>query len=152
MKRLVLASLLSLGAASAAFAQVTVQAPWVRATVPAQTSTGAFMRLHAAKDARLLEARSPVAGSVQIHEMAMTGNVMKMHAVHGIDLPAGKTVELAPGGYHIMLMGLKKQMKEGDTVPITLVVANKHGKRETVEVSAPVRPLAGGGGMGGHGN
>jgi copper(I)-binding protein len=73
--------------------------------------------------------------------MSMDNGMMKMAAVDGIDLPAGKTVPLASGGYHVMLMQLKQQMKEGDTVPLTLVVRKKDRKLETVEVKALVKPL-----------
>jgi copper(I)-binding protein len=136
-----------------AFAQVTVKDPWVRATVPAQKSTGAFMQLTAAQDMRLVQASSPAAGVVELHEMRMENNVMKMSAVDGIALPAGKAVSLASGGYHVMLMDLKAQVKEGDTVPITLVVEDKNKKRQNVEVKATVRSLAAsGGGMGSHGD
>jgi len=65
-----------------------------------------------------------------------------MAPVDAIDLPAGKTVELASGGYHIMLMGLKRQLKEGETIPVTLVVEGKDKKRQSVEVQVPVRPLS----------
>jgi hypothetical protein len=140
MKRLTLAALLF--AAFPVMAQVTVKDPWVRATVSAQKATGAFMQITSAQDARLVEARSPVAGVVEVHEMVMEKDVMKMRAVKGLDLPAGKTVELKPGGYHVMLMDLKQQMKEGDTVPVTLVVEGKDKKRSTIEVKAPVKPLA----------
>ncbi len=142
MKRLMFASLLSLAAASTSFAQVAVKDPWVRATVPAQKATGAFMELSAAQGARLVEARSPVAGVVEIHEMTMVDNVMKMRAVKGLDLPPGKAVELKPGGYHVMLMDLKGQIKDGDTVPITLVVEGRDKKRSTIELKAAARPLA----------
>jgi hypothetical protein len=85
-----------------------------------------------------------VAGIVEIHEMAMEGNVMKMRALPaGLDLPAGKSVELKPGGYHVMLMDLKKELKAGDTVPVTLVIEGADKKRETVEIKAPVRALGG---------
>ena len=73
--------------------------------------------------------------------MAMDGNVMKMRAVPGVDLPAGKAVELKPGGYHVMLMDLKQPLKAGDTVPVTLVVEGKDKKRESVDVKATVRQL-----------
>jgi copper(I)-binding protein len=126
---------------TSALAQVEVKDPWVRGTVPAQTATGAFMELRATRDMRLVEAKSPVADIVQIHEMKMVDSVMKMRPVTGIDLPAGKTVELKPGGYHIMMMGLKQQMKDGEIVPLTLVVEGKNGKRESIEVRAVVRPL-----------
>jgi copper(I)-binding protein len=123
------------------FAQVRVMDPWVRATVPQQKATGAFMNITAANGARLIEAKSPVAGVVEIHEMAMENNVMKMRAVPGLDLPAGKAVELKPGGYHVMLMALKQQVKEGESVPITLVLEDKDKKRMNIEVKAEVRPL-----------
>ena len=134
--------LLSAAFIAPAQAQVTVKDPWVRATVSAQKATGAFMQITSAQDARLVEASSPVAGVVEVHEMVMEKDVMKMRAVKGLDLPAGKTVELKPGGYHVMLMDLKQQMKEGDTVPVTLVVEGKDKKRSTIEVKAPVKPLA----------
>ena len=65
-----------------------------------------------------------------------------MRAIPGLDLPAGKAVELKPGGYHVMLMDLKQQMKEGEIVPLTLVVEGKDKKRSTIEVKATVKPLA----------
>jgi len=145
MKRTVLASILFAALSATAAAQVTVGDPWVRATVPQQKATGAFMSITAAKGARLVDAKSPVAGVVEIHEMAMENNIMKMRAIPGLELPAGKAVELKPGGYHVMLMDLKEQMKEGQSVPITLVVEGKDKKRETVEVKAIVRPLTSGG-------
>ncbi len=139
MKNTTLAFLLLV--ATSAMAQVAVKDPWVRATVVAQKSTGAFMQLSSPAGTRLVEARSPAAGAVEIHEMSMTDNVMKMRAVSGIDVPAGKTVELKPGGFHVMLVDLKSQIKDGDSVPITLVFEGKDKKRETVEVNAPARPL-----------
>jgi hypothetical protein len=138
-------------AASPALAQVQVKDPWVRATVPHQTATGAFMKLESAQDARLLSASSPAAGVVEIHEMKMENDIMKMRAVPSVAIPAGKGVELKPGGYHVMLMNLKAQVKEGDIVPITLVVEGKDKKRETVEVKATVRPISAPASGGDHG-
>jgi hypothetical protein len=83
-----------------------------------------------------------MAGVVEIHEMAMDGNVMKMRAVPALELPAGKAVELKPGGYHVMLMELRQTLQPGQSVPLTLVVEAPGGRRETVQLSAPVRPLA----------
>ena len=140
MKRTLIASLFAL-AATSALAQVTVKDPWVRATVPQQTATGAFMQLSSPADAKLVSASSPVAGVTELHEMKMEKEIMKMRPVKSIAIPAGKGAELKPGGYHVMLMNLKQQMKEGDTVPITLVVEGKDGKHETVEVKATVKPL-----------
>lgn len=141
MKRLILAMLLFVTAPAVAFAQVAVKDPWVRATVPEQKSTGAFMQLTSPSGTRLVEARSTAARAVEIHEMSMNDNVMKMRAVSGVDLPAGKAVELKPGGFHVMLIDLKAQIKDGDSVPITLVFEGKDKKRETVEVKAAARPL-----------
>ena len=73
--------------------------------------------------------------------MEMVDNVMKMREVNGVDLPANKTVELKPGGYHVMLMGLNAQAKVGDVIPLTLIFENKDKKRETINVNAIVKPL-----------
>lgn len=124
------------------FAQVAVKDPWIRATVSQQKATGAFMQLSATGDSRLVEVRSAVAGVAEIHEMSMDKDVMRMRAVPGLDLPAGKTVELKPGGYHIMLMDLKHQMKDGDTVVLTLVIEDREKKRSSIEVKAPIKPLS----------
>jgi copper(I)-binding protein len=130
-----------------ASADVSIKDPWVRATVTEQKATGAFMQLQSSGDARLVEARSPVAGVVEIHEMTMIDNVMKMRAMpQGLDLPAGKSVELKPGSYHVMLIDLKQGLKAGDVVPLSLVVEGKDKKRETLEVKAEVRPLGAAGG------
>ena len=127
--------------ASPVLAQVTVADPWVRGTVAQQRATGAFMKLSSPAGARLVEVRSPVAGVVEIHEMSMDNNVMRMRRVPVLELPAGKPVELKPGGYHVMLMDLKQPMKAGESVPITLVFEDKDSKRQTVEVNAQVRAL-----------
>jgi copper(I)-binding protein len=113
----------------------------VRATEPQQTGTGAFMQLRSAKDVRLVSASSPTAPIVEVHEMALQDNVMRMRQVPSLELPAGKTVELKPGGYHVMLMDLPAQVKAGDTVPLTLVFEGKDGQRESVQVQAPVRAV-----------
>ena len=139
MKRIAFVALIF--AALPVMAQVTVKDPWVRATVSQQKATGAFMQITSAQDAQLVSASSPVAGVVEVHEMTMEKDVMKMRAVKALDLPAGKSVELKPGGYHVMLMDLKQQMKEGDTVPVMLVVEGKDKKRTTVEVKAAVKAL-----------
>jgi copper(I)-binding protein len=137
------AASLGLGSVSA-WSQTVVKEAWVRGTVAQQKGTGMFAQITSAQGGRLVSARSPVAGVVEIHEMAMEGNVMRMRALaNGLELPAGKAVELKPGGYHIMLLDLKQQLKPGDTVPLSLVVAGKDGKTETLELKVPVRPLAG---------
>ncbi len=122
-------------------AQVTVKDAWIRATVPQQKATGAFMQLIAAQDLRLVSVTTPLTPKAEVHEMAMQDNVMSMRQVSAIELPAGKTVELKPGGYHLMLMDLPAQVKEGQTVPLTLVFEDRRGARQTQDVRVPVRAL-----------
>ena len=141
MKQLVLALIASGAIATSAFAQVSVGNPWVRATVPVQKSSGAFMVLRSTQAARLVEVSSPVAASVELHQSSMADGVMTMDHVDAIDLPAGKDINLATGGYHLMLVGLKRQLKQGETVPLTLVVKSG-AKTGRVTVQAPVRPIA----------
>jgi len=136
-----LASVLFFNFFSQAEAQVKVNDPWVRATVPQQKATGAFMQIESPQDTRLVEVRSPVAAVVELHQMEMTDNVMKMRSINGIDISAGKKLELKPGSYHVMLIDLKGQIKEGDIIPITLVLESKGKNRESVEVKAVARPL-----------
>ena len=124
-----------------ASAHTTVTTPWVRATVPQQTASGVFLHLRSADAARLVAASSPLAAAVQLHKMTMNGQRMTMREVDAIDLPAGSTVNLAAGGHHLMLSGLKRQLKEGDVVPLTLVIERKKGGREILVVTAPVKPL-----------
>lgn len=140
MKRLTIAA--ALLAALAAQAQTSVKDAWVRGTVAGQKATGLFGQITSVSGGKLVAASSPVAGVVEVHEMAMDGNVMKMRAIPGLDLPAGKTVDLKPGGYHVMLMDLKRELKPGETVPVTLVIEGAGGKRENVEIKAPVKALA----------
>lgn len=137
-----LAALALMALALPALAQTTVSDAWVRASVPHQQSTGAFMTLTADTDSKLVSVASPVAKTVQVHEMTMNGDVMGMREVKAVELPAGKAVSLDPNGYHVMLMGLAKQVKEGEQVPLTLVIEDAKGARQTLEVQALVRPLA----------
>lgn len=138
------ALILSLALSGVAHAQVAVDAPWVRATVPQQTATGAFMRLTASRDLRLIAARSDVAQNTEVHEMAMQGQMMRMRQVPALPLPRGQAVALAPGGYHVMLIGLKRPLSAGEQVTLTLVFEDASGKRSEQAVQAPVRPLAAG--------
>ncbi|HDS0956713.1 copper chaperone PCu(A)C [Pseudomonas putida] len=143
-----LAALVLMGLALPALAQTTVSDAWVRASVPHQQSTGAFMVLTASSDSKLVGVASPVAKTVQVHEMTMNGDVMGMREVKAVELPAGKAVTLDPNGLHVMLMGLHNQVKEGDKVPLTLTIEDAKGAKETLEVQAQVRALnadAGGG-------
>jgi copper(I)-binding protein len=138
------AAVLALSASTLWAQSVKVEEPWVRGTVATQKATGAFMRLTSEKNARLVSASSPVAGVVEIHEMAMVDNVMKMRQIPGLDLAAGRTTDLKPGGYHVMLMDLKQALKAGDVVPLTLVFEDEAKKSFTQEIKAPVTALGSG--------
>lgn len=123
---------------------VAVESPWVRASVPQQQATGAFMRLTARTDLRLVAARSDVADATEVHEMAMQGQMMRMREVSAVALPRGRSVALAPGGYHIMLIGLKRPLAAGEQVPLTLVFEDAAGRRSETRVQAAVRALGAG--------
>lgn len=134
-----------LGSISASsFAQIAVSDAWVRGTVPAQTATGAFMDITSKTATKLVAAASPVAGKVEIHSMKMENGVMKMFPVPAVELPANTKVTLGPGGYHVMLMDLKQQLKPGDKVPVTLTTEGADKKRQTTQVTAEVRELTAG--------
>jgi copper(I)-binding protein len=131
-----------LAAATASQAQVEARAAWVRATVQGQTTAGAYMQLTSRERASLVGVETPAAGSVEIHEMRMEGNVMRMRALSRLDLPPGKTVELKPGSYHIMLLSLQRPLKKGEVVPIRLKVEMADKSVRTLEVRAEVRESA----------
>lgn len=122
-------------------AQTTIDGAWVRGTVAQQKASGLFARITSAQGGRLVSASTPAAGVVEIHQMKMEGDVMRMGAVTALELPAGQAVELKPGGYHVMLMDLKAPLVAGQSVPVTFVVESRDGKRESVEVKAEVRAL-----------
>ena len=150
MKSLNIAAILIVAAAGLALtesasAQVTVTDPWVRGTVAGQKATGAYMQLKSPTDAALVAVASLVAKIVEIHEMKMEGGMMKMSAIDKLALPAGKSVELKPGSYHVMLMDLVQPLKEGETVPLKLTFEDKAGKKQTLEVKAQVKALTTGG-------
>jgi copper(I)-binding protein len=122
-------------------AEVSVTDAWVRGTVPGQMTTGAFMQLRSPVDTALVAVTSPAAKIVEVHEMKMDGGMMKMRAVDKVAIPAGKPVELKPGGYHVMLVDLVAPLKDGDTVPLRLTFQDKTGAKQTVDVKAVVKPL-----------
>ena len=126
-------------------AQTTVKEPWVRGTVAQQKATGMFAQITSTAGGKLVSASSPVAGVVEIHEMAMDNNVMKMRAVPGLDLPAGKAVELKPGGYHVMLMDLKAPLQKDTSIAVTLVFKDAKGVETRTELTVPVAMAAPGG-------
>jgi len=155
-----------IGAASAAFAQggdnakisveqkITVQEPWARATPAGAMSGAAYMTLanKTSTADRLTGASSDVAAKVQIHEMKVVNGVMQMREVTGgLAIPAGGSVTLKPGSYHVMLMGLKKPLVAGQSIPLTLTFA----KAGNISVTVPVQAMgatSGNGGMSGMGD
>ena len=138
-KYLIAAVLSNVCAVSAMAQTVTVTDAWARATVQGQKATGAFMKITAKDNAKLVSASSPAAGVVEIHEMKMEKDVMKMAALpNGLDLPAGKAVELKPGGYHVMLMDLKAPLAKDSTVPVTLTFQDAKGVKSNLELKVPV--------------
>lgn len=146
----IIAAAVSLAAQAAAAANVSVTDAWARATMPGQPVSGAYMRIQSDADARLIGVSSSLVPRVEVHEMNMDGGVMRMREVKSLDLPKGKTVSLEPGGYHIMLMNLKKPIAAGDVIPLALTVESG-GKRQTVEVKAVARAMDMGGGAMQHG-
>lgn len=126
-------------ASSAVYAQgVDVSKAWVRPTVQGQKTSGGYMTLTARDGAQLISISTPVAGVAEVHEMKMEGDVMKMRDVPVLDLPAGKAVELRPGGYHLMLMELKQPLVKGSQVPLTLHFKDAKGVESQMQVMAPV--------------
>ncbi|RMM17133.1 copper chaperone PCu(A)C [Pseudomonas syringae] len=130
-----------LGLACQASAQTQVEDVWARATVAGQQATGAFMTITSSSDSKLLSVQSTVAKIVQLHLSTMKNDVMSMQPVGFIDLPAGKPVTLDPDKYHVMLIDLVKQVKEGDKVPLTLTIENARGEKESITVEATARAL-----------
>jgi copper(I)-binding protein len=141
-----LAAAAALCCAAGCGAQVTAGNAWARATAPGQTIAGAYLKITSTTPSYLVGGSSPVAKAVEIHEMTMENNVMKMRPVSRVELPAGTPVELKPGGYHLMLVDVARPLVKGDSVPLTLIVEDKGGRRHTVEVNAEVTDLVGTGG------
>jgi copper(I)-binding protein len=127
------------------FAADTVSASnaWVRATAPGQKTAAAYLELTSKSDAALVAVESPSAARAELHSMGVDGGVMKMRPVRRIELPARKTVKLAPGGLHVMLIGVKQPLKAGDKVPLMLSVESAGGVTSTITTEAEVRAAAG---------
>ncbi len=131
----------TLAGTSMAFADVVVSEAWVRGTVKGQTETGAFMTLKSTETTQLIQASSPLAKMVQVHEMRMDKGMMMMRPVKALDITANAPVMLKPGSYHVMLMGLDKPLSKGEHVPLQLTFSTKAGVKTTVDVQAEVHDL-----------
>ena len=143
LKQLITA--LCLLAAASAQAQVDVADAWARATGKGQQATGVFMNLTAKKATRLVGVKSELTPVAQVHEMKMDKDVMKMQAVTALDLPAGQTVSLKPGSYHVMLMDLKAPVAEGSHVVVTLMFEDAAGVKTQQDVHAVAKKAPMGG-------
>ena len=127
------ALILSLAACSA-MAQVEITDAWVRATVQGQKATGAFMSLTAKKATRLVGIKTDAAAVAEVHEMSIDKDVMRMRAIPVLELPAGKTVTLKPGSYHVMLMNLKEPLPVYSHVQLTLLFEDAAGVKSQQEL------------------
>ncbi len=118
---------------------ITIVTPWARATPGGAKVGGAYLEIKAAQGAadRLVAAKSPLAGKVEIHEHVHEGDVMKMRRVDGVAVAGGQSVTFKPGGYHLMLMDLKHGLKQGEKLPLTLVFE----KAGEVNVEATIAPI-----------
>jgi hypothetical protein len=126
--------------AEVAASAIAVDSPWSRETAPGQEVGGAFMAITNSGTGtdRLLGGSTPVAGEVQVHTVSMDGGVMRMRQLEGgLDIPAGQTVTLKPGSFHIMLMQLKQPLTQGEGVPLTL----QFEKAGNVDVQLAVQPI-----------
>jgi copper(I)-binding protein len=144
LKTLTLAAGLALALATTAvahefkIADLEIDHPWSRATVATAKNGAVFLVIknEGGTADRLIAASSPVAEKAELHEMVMDNDVMKMRMVGAIDLPAGRSVALEPGGFHIMLMGLKKPLEESRSFPVTLTFEKAGNVTVTAVVEA----------------
>lgn len=141
--RFTTAALVSLAALAAqahefTVGEIAIGHPYARATAPGQPTGGGFLRLEnrGKVDDRLLSASADVGRATELHTMKMEGDVMRMREVGAIDLPAGKYVELKPGALHLMFIGLKGPLKEGDKFPLRLKFEKAGEVTVTVNVEA----------------
>ncbi len=126
------------GAWAQAAAPVTAFAPWARASVQGQRATGVFVTLTATEPLTLVGASSPVAGTTEVHEMKLDGDIMRMRAVDALPLPANRPVQLKPGGYHLMLLELKAPLAPNTSIPLTLTFRTAGGEQRQLGLQVPV--------------
>jgi copper(I)-binding protein len=118
-----------------------VSGAWARATVPGQSVGAAYMKIDSPFNATLAGIESDVSQSAEVHTMRHQNGVMQMRKLNKLDIPAGQRVELVPGGAHLMLLGLKKPLKAGETLQLNMTFVDSAGAQTVVPVSVPIRPL-----------
>ena len=118
---------------------LTVEVPWARASAGAARAGAAYLRIvnAGARDDRLVGVSAPVAARAELHTHTMTDGVMRMRKIDGVPVPGKRSVELKPGGRHVMLMGLAGPLRQGTAFPLTLVFE----RAGTITVPVPVRPI-----------
>ena len=134
---------LVLVAPMAAAQSVSIANAWARATAPGQKTAGVYLDLRSNSDTAVVAAGSPLAAGAELHSMTMQDGVMRMRPLPRIDLPAGRTVRLAPNGMHLMLVGLKRELKAGEKLPIVLSLQSSGTSLTTLAIEAEVRALDG---------
>jgi hypothetical protein len=133
------------------YGDLTIDEPWARATAPSQPTGAAYLTVtNAGETDRIIAAATPIAGRVELHTHAMDdAGVMRMREVEAIELPAGETTALEPGGLHVMLFELESNLVEGETFPLTLSLENGG----EIELEVQVQPVTYGiGDPAGHGH
>lgn len=152
LKPLLAAAALALSCGTTLAQALKVEQAWARPTVQGQTAGGGFLRIVGGAGAdRLVSARADIAARVELHTMTMDGDVMRMREIDAIEVPAGRTVELKPGGLHLMFMDLKTPLAAGTRFPLTL----RFEKAGEVRVEVPVQrmpPAGASAGAGHHGS
>jgi copper(I)-binding protein/thiol-disulfide isomerase/thioredoxin len=129
-------------AASQADTPLRVSDAWIRATVPGQPVAAAYLTLQATAALRLVSVATPAAASVQIHEMRMDGEIMRMRELKALELAAGRPVSLSPGGIHLMLLDVKQPLRPGQSVPMTFTLENTAGQRLSQTLDLAVKAAA----------
>jgi len=132
----------ALAACAQADNDITISDAWARATAPGQKVAAAYMNLSSKQGAALIRAECDLAGSVEIHSMTMENDVMKMRMLEELALPAGKTVSLAPGGFHLMLFNLKQPLDAGKQAKFTLHFRTDAGKEKSIDITMPIKTSA----------
>lgn len=140
MRKVILAVLFGLSFAAQA-ADVEVSEAWTRATVPGQNSAMVQAVITSRQAAELVGVTCSCAETAELHSMVHEGGMMRMRQVESIELPAGTAVDLGAAGYHLMLLGLKQQIREGKKIELTLTLRYKNGKSGKVKFQAPARAL-----------
>jgi copper(I)-binding protein len=119
--------------------EIIISHAWARATAPGQEVGAAFLTIQSQKNTALIKAESPSAGGVEIHSTTMKNGIMQMRKLDSLPLTANKPTALEPGGYHLMLLGLKKTLKTGDEIQLTLHFKNADGKVSVLHQRVPVK-------------